>query len=246
MLKRQLNGMLSDYTLPFVSLARGRRFDRYLQTLFGDTNIEDLWIPYFCVSSNLTRADTVVHRNGPLWRAARASGSLPGLVSPVVDGGDLLYDGCLLNNLPKDLMREEIQTGFLIAVDVVPPVDANIRATGLESASGWRIAWSRINPLAKAVRAPSIVSILQRAGALGSISNRQKLIEDGAADLYLRPPVEQFNILDFSVADEAVEIGYAYGVAEIASWMNKSGKSDYPFVHPVATGPGSDLSSESA
>ena len=69
--------MLSDYTLPFVSMVRGRRFDRYLQTLFGDTNIEDLRMPYFCVSSNLTRADMVVHRTGPLWRATRASGSLP-------------------------------------------------------------------------------------------------------------------------------------------------------------------------
>ena len=72
--KAQLEGMLSDYTLPFVSMVRGRRFDRYLQTLFGDTNIEDLRIPYFCVSSNLTRADMVVHRTGPLWRATRASG----------------------------------------------------------------------------------------------------------------------------------------------------------------------------
>ena len=133
----------------------------------------------------------VVHRTGPLWRATRASGSLPGLVPPVVDNGDLLYDGCLLNNLPMDLMCEEIHTGVLIAVDVVPPVDLDIRATGLESPSGWRIAWSRLNPLAKAVEMPGIVSILQRAGALGSIFHRQKLIEDDIADLYLRPPVEQ-------------------------------------------------------
>ena len=110
-LKAQLEGMLSDYTFPFVSLVRGRRFDRCLQALFGDTRIEDLPLPYFCVSSNLTRAKVVVHRTGPLWRAIRASGSLPGLVPPVVENGDLLYDGCLLNNLPLDLMRDEIQSG---------------------------------------------------------------------------------------------------------------------------------------
>ena len=165
LIKAQLEGVFSDYTLPFVSLARGRRFDRYLQALFGDASIEDLRMPYFCVSSNLTRADTVVHRTGPLWRAIRASGSLPGLVPPVVDDGDLLYDGGLLNNLPVDLMRKEIHTGVLIAVDVVPPVDLGIRATGLESPSGWRIAWSRLNPLTKAIEMPSIVSILQRVGS---------------------------------------------------------------------------------
>ena len=48
--KAQLEGMLSDYTLPFVSMVRGRRFDRYLQTLFGDTNIEDLQILDFSVA----------------------------------------------------------------------------------------------------------------------------------------------------------------------------------------------------
>lgn len=236
LLKEQMNGMFSDYTFPFVSLVRGRRFDRCMRIFFGDTNIEDLRTPFFCVSSNLTRADTVVHRTGPLWRAARASGSLPGLVPPVVDNGDLLYDGCLLNNLPVDLMRKKIHTGLLIAVDVVPPVDLDIRATGLESPSGWRIAWSRINPLAKAIEVPGIVSILQRAGALGSIFNRQKLIEDDIADLYLRPPVGQFHILDFSVADQAVEIGYAYGAAEIASWQETRGQAGHSFTHPAPAG----------
>ncbi len=220
-LKAQLEGMLSDYTFPFVSLVRGRRFDRCLQALFGDTRIEDLPLPYFCVSSNLTRAKVVVHRTGPLWRAIRASGSLPGLVPPVVENGDLLYDGCLLNNLPLDLMRDEIQSGVLIAVDVVPPVELGLRASGLESPSGWGIAWSRLNPFAKPVQMPGIVSILQRAGALGSISSRQKLLEGNIADLYLRPPVEEFRILDFSVADQAAEIGYAYGKAAIASWKTR-------------------------
>ena len=236
LINAQLEGVFSDYTLPFVSLTRGRRFDRYLQALFGDASIEDLRMPYFCVSSNLTRADTVVHRTGPLWRAIRASSSLPGLVPPVVDDGDLLYDGGLLNNLPVDLMRKEIHTGVLIAVDVVPPVDLGIRATGLESPSGWRIAWSRLNPLTKAIEMPSIVSILQRAGALGSIFNHQKLIEDDIADLYLRPPVEQFQILDFSVADQAVDIGYACGTAAIASWRKTSDKASHSFTHPASAG----------
>ena len=137
-----------------------------------------------------------------------------------MENGDLLYDGCLLNNLPLDLMREQIETGVLIAADVVPPVELDLRATGLDSPSGWRIAWSRLNPVARPVRMPGIVSILQRAGALGSISGRQKLLEDNVADLYLRPPVEEFRILDFSMADQAAEIGYAYGKEAIASWKS--------------------------
>ena len=166
----------------------------------------------------MTRADTVVHRSGPLWRSLRATGSLPGLVPPVVENGELLYDGCLLNNLPMDIMREEIRTGPLIAVDVVPSVDADLGASDAHSPSGWAIAWNRINPFGKPMQMPGIVSVLQRAGALGSIYNRQRMINQKIADLYIRPPVERFKILDFSVADQAVEIGYAHGVKEIAAW----------------------------
>ena len=220
-LKQHVGRMLTDYTLPFVSLARGRRFDRGVKALFGDTNIEDLWLPYFCVSSNLTRACTVVHRSGPLWRAIRASSSLPGVIPPVIENGDMLYDGCLLNNLPVDLMREEIETGLLVAVDVVPPVDLDVHATQLENPSGWRLAWSRISPFAKPLQIPDIVSIITRAGVLGSIHQRQQLIDGELVDLYLRPPLGDFKILDFSVADEAFEIGYNYGVTEIAAWTKR-------------------------
>ena len=223
-LKEHIGRMLTDYTLPFVSLARGRRFDRGVKALFGETNIEDLWLPYFCVSSNLTRASTVVHRRGLLWRAIRASSSLPGIIPPIIDNGDMLYDGCLLNNLPVDLMREEIETGLIVAVDVVPPVDLDVHATELENPSGWRLAWSRISPFAKPIEIPDIVSIINRAGVLGSIRQRQRLIDGDLVDLYLRPPLGEFKILDFSVADKAFDIGYTYGVTEISAWTKRDRK----------------------
>lgn len=147
----------------------------------------------------------------------------------------MLYDGCLLNNLPVDLMREEIRTGPLIAVDVVPPVDLDVHATELENPSGWRLAWSRINPWAKPIRIPDIVSIINRAGVLGSIHQRQRLIEGDLADLYLTPPLGEFRILDFSVADEALEIGYAYGAAEIDAWMKRDLQPGW-FEHASRTG----------
>ena len=220
-LARQLTRAFTDYTLPILSLARGRRFDGCMKSLFGDTQIEDLWTPFFCVSSNLTKADTVVHRTGPMWRAIRASGGLPGLVPPVVDDGDLLYDGALMNNLPIDLMRQDIRSGPVIAVDVVPPVDLNINAPQLHSPSGWRLALNRINPFAKPTGIPGIVSILQRAGQLPSLHTRRLRLAREVADLYLRPPVEQVKILDFSVAEAAVAIGYDYGAGVIGDWVRQ-------------------------
>ena len=183
--------------------------------IFGDAKIEDLWTPYLCVSSNLTKADTVIHRTGPMWRAIRASSGLPGLVPPVVDGGDLLYDGALMNNLPIDIMREEIRSGPVIAVDVVPPMDLNLHAPQLYSPSGWRLALDRLNPFTAPMSIPGIVSILQRAGQLPSLHTRRLRLAGELADLYVRPPVEQFKILDFSIAETAVDIGYEHGATMI-------------------------------
>ena len=37
----------NDYTLPFVALLSGRRTSEVFQSLFGDIDIQDLWLPYF-------------------------------------------------------------------------------------------------------------------------------------------------------------------------------------------------------
>jgi NTE family protein/lysophospholipid hydrolase len=108
-----------DFTAPVVSLLRGDSLVNPLKMLFGDTQIEDLWIPFFCVSANLSRAELVVHDRGPVWRWLLASASAPGVVPPVVHHGDLLVDGGVLNNLPADILRERCR-GSVIAVDVAP------------------------------------------------------------------------------------------------------------------------------
>ena len=215
----QLQGVLFDVTVPIVSIARGQRFDRRLRGWFGaETRIEDLWMPYFCVSSNLTEAQIVVHETGQLWWAVRASGTLPGLTSPVVYQENLLFDGCLLDNLPMDVMRERLGGATVIAVDVVPPHDLKVEFPDVQSPSGWWLLWRKLNPFTKTIALPNIVSILHRAGELGSVYGRQKLIEQKIADRYLQPPVEHITITDFGGVAEARQIGYDYCKTDLESW----------------------------
>jgi NTE family protein len=65
---------LGDYTLPLVSLVAGRRVGKLLNAAFGETHIEDLQLPYFCVSANLTTGQAAVHRRGTVSLAARIGG----------------------------------------------------------------------------------------------------------------------------------------------------------------------------
>lgn len=127
---------LRDYTLPVYSLMAGRRLERDLMSRYGEACIEDLWIGFFCVSSDLTRARAKIHRAGPIWKAVRASIALPGVFEPVVQDNRLLVDGAVLNNLPGDVMRQ-LGGGWVIAVDVSPERDLEVREERLPSP--WRV-----------------------------------------------------------------------------------------------------------
>src|SRR5205823_2434151 len=53
-----------DLTLPLVSMLSGAAFTKQLIEACGETQVEDLWLPFFCVSANLTRGEVMVHQNG--------------------------------------------------------------------------------------------------------------------------------------------------------------------------------------
>jgi predicted acylesterase/phospholipase RssA len=71
----------------------------------GPQEIEDLWLPFFCVSTNLSRAQVQVHQLGTLWKYVRASMTIVGMLPPVISGGEMLVDGGYLNNVPVDIMH---------------------------------------------------------------------------------------------------------------------------------------------
>lgn len=205
-----------DYTLPLVSLIAGRRFARLLKAAFGELRIEDLWLPYFCVSTNLTQATMMVHRRGLVRHGTRASGGLPGLLPPFICDGDVLIDGAWVNNLPMDIMRQLCGQGMVIAVDVSPPIDmAEIPEYG-ESLSGWRVFWHTLNPLAPPLQLPNIVELTQRAAEIGGIYGHKKLLDLELADLYLRPPVEHYDLLGFDLLDEIAGLAYEYARDQLA------------------------------
>src|SRR5438552_17070789 len=113
--------------------------------LAADTRIEDLWVKYFCVSTNLTRAEGLVHEDGPLYKWLLATASLPGYYPPIPVDGDLLVDGGLLNLLPADVMRR-LGVGTIIGVDVTVRQDLRTDMTYQDYLSGWPLLWARLNP----------------------------------------------------------------------------------------------------
>ena len=218
-LARQLASPLKlfDPTVPVVSFFASGKVTQVLERIYGDAQIEDLWMPCFCVSSNLTHAVAMVHRRGPLWQAVRASMAIPGVFSPILAEGDLLVDGCVLNNLPIDVMQRLNHDGPIIAVNVFPDVDLLRDYRFGPSVSGWRALATKLNPLQRRDRsAPLIFESLIRVLALNDV--HQAKTKRGFADVYIRPPVEQYNILDFGAYQKIADIGYRSAMEALGEW----------------------------
>lgn len=199
---------LSDYTFPFVAMTTGRRVSDLLRQAFGERHIEDLALPFFAVSANLTSGDAMTHRAGPLWYWLRASSAIPGVLPPVFHDGQVLVDGAVINNLPTDVMREQ-SVGDVIAVDI--GADDVLHADVQEYASphGWRLL---LDQLGKPSR-PGVVSILLRAGMVNSkAANADRRAKAG---LLLAPPVTGVGLLDWMSYERAIELGYQYALREI-------------------------------
>jgi NTE family protein len=199
-----LTNPLSDYTLPFIALVRGKKVSDLLREHFGTARIEELAKPFFCVSSDLTTGRIHVHREGAVWRALRASVALPGILPPVTHHGHLLVDGGVMNNLPVDVMARQAK-GPIIASDVTGELDFSVGDSRYGERPIWWLIWQRMRGT------PSIVSILMRSGTVGSEAQRQLVREE--ADLIFEPPLIDVGLRDWKKFDRAVAEGYAHAMA---------------------------------
>ena len=178
----------------------------YEQT--GDWDIEDFWLPYFCVSTNLTSGQTRVHRSGNSAWAIRASVSIPGVLPPVPADEDLLVDGGVLNNLPVDIMRTLNPAGILVASDVSPPRALPAQSDFGLSVSGWRQALRNLFRPRNPAPVPGIAGTLVRSMMVGSELTRQRVLNEGLADFYLNTDVRDVGMLQFDAVQQAAEAGY--------------------------------------
>jgi NTE family protein len=190
---------LADIALPLLAMTHGLQVNERLAHHFGETQIADLWLPFFCLSSNLTTGAYQMHRRGLLRRALRASISLPGILPPATDQQNVLVDGAVMKNFPADVMRAS-QLGPIVGVDVTS--GRSITADDVaRPASVWRWIWS-----GQWRRGPPIVSLLMRAATVST--SRDLAAAREATDVLVLPDVSKVEIRDFSAYEPAVAEGY--------------------------------------
>uniref|UniRef100_A0A8C8SYC4 Patatin like phospholipase domain containing 7 n=1 Tax=Pelusios castaneus TaxID=367368 RepID=A0A8C8SYC4_9SAUR len=213
-----------DLTYPITSMFSGASFNNGISNIFKDKQIEDLWIPYFTITTDITASAMRVHTDGSLWRYVRASMSLSGYMPPLCDpkDGHLLMDGGYINNLPADVARS-LGAKVVIAIDVGSRDETDLTNYG-DALSGWWLLWKRWNPLVEKVKVLNMAEIQTRLAYVCCV-RQLEMVKNSDYCEYIRPPIDRYGTLEFGKFDEICEVGYQHGKTVFNVW-GRSGVLD--------------------
>ena len=153
----------------------------------GALDFDRLPIPFRCVATNLTTLRPKVFAAGSLAFAVRSSISIPGVFSPVRSEGDVLVDGAIVDNLPVDVLRDDLRAQVLIAI-ALP--DSSFATTD----------------------AASLVGVFGRAYQAGTFRNEE--LSKREAQVLIQPDVTKFTSTDYDKSTALIATGYAAAEAQ--------------------------------
>ncbi|MDN5276972.1 MAG: hypothetical protein PWR01_937 [Clostridiales bacterium] len=109
-----------DVTVPRYGFVKGQRIEELIKLLTRDKECSELNIPLTVTAVDLKTCRLIELNEGKVYRAVRASISIPGIFTPVEQGDYILVDGGLLARVPVDTVKR-------MGADVVIGVDVGFR-----------------------------------------------------------------------------------------------------------------------
>ncbi|PTB63995.1 patatin-domain-containing protein [Trichoderma citrinoviride] len=197
-----------DLTYPSASYTTGHEFNRGIFKTFGNTQIEDFWLEYYCNTTNISKSRAEFHTSGYAWRYIRASMSLAGLLPPLCDEGSMLLDGGYVDNLTVSHMKD-LGVDVIFAIDV-GALDDDTPQTYGDSLSGFWAFFNRWNPFSTHPNPPTLAEIQGRLAYVSSVDALERA-KTMPGCIYMRPPVDGYGTLDFGKFDEIYKMGYEFG-----------------------------------
>jgi NTE family protein len=208
---------------PAISLFQCRQFTLELQRVFGDVLIENMLLPFFCVTCNLGSYKEVTHTSGFLWEKNRASTAVPGLVPPMVMLGEMHIDGGVINNLPTNIMRDLLgPEGKIIAVELMNQVTDEKQYNFPPTLSFKQAFLAKTHLGYKSDKFPPFGEFFVKALLIGSSAKQKE--NSLIADLLVTPDTRPYSMVRLGkLADQEtlIQLGYDAAVESIRDWNYK-------------------------
>ena len=170
-------------------------------------NFDELRIPFRSVASRLEDGHTRVLRDGSLAEAIYSSLAIPGGFDPITINGEVLVDGGVADNLPLDVMLEEMDMDYIIVVDISTPYDEHEKFDNYLAVMG------------------QLVNILMRKNVEETVAS----MEGNNSIILVRPDLTGYASLDADKYPEIIAIGLAKGESVYNSDLSQLSlyESDY-------------------
>ena len=203
-----------DYGFPLISFFRGHKIDKLLKNYFKDQRIEDLPIRFSCVAADLISGKEVHFKEGLIWKAVRASLSLPLVLPPIKYNGHYYIDGGALNNVPGSILKEE-NIKFAFGLNCTPVSDNELKSL-LDKTMNFRTQMKGKDFLMKMLDTFNILTTMIKRPPIMAIANRVMMIEGSALlnskthyfDYLLNFDTRKYGLFDFHLRDELIDTGH--------------------------------------
>jgi len=209
---------------PILAMYKGERLRRLLAEFFPESmGIEDLWINFFCVSSDLTYSREVVHRRGSMRRILRAAVALPGVFPPVKLDQSLHIDGAFMNAMPVDIMSSRWGMNRIYAVDL--SIERTPRFDFHEVPGPLAFLFDRwLRGKHRKYRIPTLSNALVQSSLIAS--EARMVDARRQVDVLFRPDVRRFGLMRFSrrTFSRLVHVGHQHA-HELLARLTREGDS---------------------
>jgi NTE family protein len=196
--------------------ARSRPLRQAARRDYAGVDIEDLWIAYFAVSTNLSSYDLHRHRRGNLWAAVRASGAIPVLLPPYyTDEGHMLVDGAILDNVPIRVMHE-LKSGPNIVIGFEVPKLKRFKVDYRSLPGRAALLKAMVNPFLRRAlpAAPGVGTVLMRSLMANRRDFERRLRPEDLLLVLPFPP--DMGMLDWHRHTELMDASYRWAMRAIA------------------------------
>lgn len=211
---------LMDFTFSSRGFIKGDKVYNSLKNVVKDCQIEDLPIPFSCNAVDYRSGKEYVFREGSLYSAIRASGSIPTVFQPAQHPSFEFIDGGVLNPVPISLITNH-EDRLLVVVEVngpqhlyLAPPKRDQKGRSLISIPKWlqdyRRKMTHYFPEEVKEDKPSSLSafsLITRSFDLLQDKFCELLIEKYPVDVTVRISRKQAGTLEFHRAAELIEIG---------------------------------------
>ena len=187
---------------------RWRQFDSMLRKYLGHARMEQLMLPTFTVSVDLVQGESVVREANDATIGVMESINLPPLSLPIIESGQALVDGGLLNNVPANVLVAK-GCNFVIASTVTAKLERDFEGIRSKVSGRWL----------------STIQVIMRQAMVQDYNMNSVGVQP--ADFVLAPDVTSFDMSEFTRADEMARIGEATTDASVAKLRKMLSRLDF-------------------